>query len=422
MSTVRLTLLGALVLAAGAFFLGYRMRGEGASTSEGAHAEHEGEDAHAGHEGEEGAHAEHEEEGVDEVHLTPEQCAEIGLATQAAERRNIPRVLQTTGEVQLNADRVTHIVPVVPGIVVEVSRSLGDLVRKGEMLARINSTELGEAKLAFLQAQVDVEVAEKTCQRERSLLDRKATTEQAVLEAEGALRKATVHRTVAETRLHFLGLNEEEVARISREHGQEQSVLTLTAPLDGRIVSKHISLGEYVAVDQALFEIADLGTLWVLADVYERDLAAVLAGPRRGECDVRAFPNKVFPGEVTYLTETMDATTRTVKVRLSVPNPEGLLRPGMFATVRLSLEERPPVVAVPEEALLSEGGRTCLFVAEEGGVFHRRWTETGVRSGGWVEVPLGIVEGEPVVTRGAFLLLSELAKKGFGGEHAGHAH
>jgi RND family efflux transporter MFP subunit len=161
-----------------------------------------------------------------------------------------------------------------------------------------------------------------------------------------------------------------------------------------------------VAPNQNLYTIADLTQVWVLADVYEYEIPWVAVG-QRGRVELAALPNKRFDGEVTWIAPILDATTRTVQVRLELENPNGHLKPGMFGSVRIESAPRPQVVAIPSEAVIRSGRRNLAIVALGEGRFEPREIEAGLADEKWTEITSGIAPGEDVVVSGQFLIDSE---------------
>ena len=192
--------------------------------------------------------------------------------------------------------------------------------------------------------------------------------------------------------------------------------MVLRAPVDGTVLSLHAVAGEVARPEESLAVIGDLSSLWILADLYEADLGKVGPSPAGLAATVRvkAFPDRAFPGTVELLGATMDEATRTVKVRIRVDNKDGLLRPGMFARVELWQPGNEEVLAAPAEAVLSDEGRSFVFVHHHDDFYVRRPVETGRRFGGWVELKDGLAGGETLVTRGAFLLKSDVLRSKMG--------
>jgi membrane fusion protein, heavy metal efflux system len=363
-------------------------------------------------------HAEPRAAGV--VALAPEKLAAAGIRTAAAEVRRLAPQIETTGEVGYEEDRLAHVAPRIAGRVVEVPASLGDRVRRGEPLAVLDSVELGHAKAAFLAARAQEEVAREIHEREAALHAEGITSQRAVLESRGELLEKQAERERTEEALRLYGVGAEEVAA-ARAGDRSASRLLVRAPIAGTVVEKHATLGELAQPEDSLFTIADLGRVWIWIDVFEQQLAGVHLGDGV-EVRADAFPERTLAGEITYLAPQVAAETRSVRARIEVDNEDGLLRPGMFAKVRLSdphVDGGPPAVVVPAAAVQLRAGEPLVFVPLGDGRFEARPVALGRREGGWVEVVSGLEAGEPVVTEGAFFLKSELAREELGG---GHAH
>jgi cobalt-zinc-cadmium efflux system membrane fusion protein len=371
------------------------------------------------HEGEE------HEEGI--VELSPEKLSAVEIETAPVERRNLSALLETTGEVGYEEDRIAHVAPRVPGRVQQVPVSLGDEVRRGQILAVLDSVELGQAKAAYLGARTRENLARQNFERERRLYEDRITSEREMLEARAAYEEAVSVRESAQETLRLYGVPAATLEGL-RPGDPGASLLPVHAPIAGRIVEKHATLGELATPEDTLFTIGDLGHVWIWIDVYERDLGQVHLGDGV-EVAVESFPGRAFSGEVTYLSPEVAAETRTVRARIDVENPERMLRPGMFATVRLvdpHTEDASPSLVVLDHAVVRRGDATFVFVPASGpggdhagARFEARPVRLGRYEGGWVEVLSGLEAGEEVVTGGTFFLESELAREELGG---GHSH
>ena len=184
------------------------------------------------------------------------------------------------------------------------------------------------------------------------------------------------------------------------------------------IIEKHITTGASVDQKEPIFRIADLQNVWVIASVYEKDIARMKKG-QSASVRTKAHADSVFEGKITWVADTMDERTRTLKVRIEVDNTKRLLKPGMFVRANVVVDAKEDVISVPAAAVRRQGGETIVFVDEGGGRFERREVEIGSQAGGRVEVRKGLKSGERVVAEGSFILKSELEKEGFGG---GHGH
>jgi RND family efflux transporter MFP subunit len=229
----------------------------------------------------------------------------------------------------------------------------------------------------------------------------------------------------ARRRLELLDVTPGEIAALE-ESGRPLRTLTVRSHLSGYVFAKNIAHGMYVQPGTEMFTVVNLGNLWVLADVYEQEIAFVRAG-QQAEMRAAAFPGQVFKGRVHFVYPTVAQQTRTLKVRLEFPNPGLKLRPGMYGDVEIRLDAAEGLVA-PAEAVVNTGEQTYVFVARGAGRFEPRAVTVGRRDGEMVEVLSGLAEGDEVVTSASFLIDSEsrlkAAMQGMGampGGHAGHA-
>lgn len=389
----------------------------GAGRGESGHAKHEETGGRQGHDEHKG-HDEHEE-GV--VELSEEAAAQAKIRTAPVEERGVPFVLRTTARVDYDERRLAHVSPRIPGRVARVDAELGADVKAGQALATLDSIELGAAKADYLAARAEESLARKTRDREDRLFEEKITSEQSALEARTAHEKALVHLRSGEEKLRLLGLSKQEIAQV-RYGDPKAATFSLVAPMDGRIVDKHLVAGELVTPEEKVFTVADLSHLWIWIDVYERDLSRVHKDDTVAVV-TQAWPGRTFEGHVTYIGDRVDPDTRAARARIDIPNPEGALKPGMFAEVVLTdphgIDAERKALAVPPSAVLRDGDRTIAFVQEGERRYERRTLRIGARTEELVEVTEGLAAGDRVVVEGAFLLKSEAAKEEMGG---GHSH
>jgi membrane fusion protein, heavy metal efflux system len=326
-----------------------------------------------------------------------------------------------TGEVRFDERRIAHLSPQVEGIIRAVRVSLGQQVTKGQSLLEIDSVDLGQAQGAYLEARATLKLAQRTHERQRQLRQEQITSDREFLGAQQRLEAASIRVRSAREKLLRLGASGPGLDALREDSlGQARGRLAVRAPLAGRVLQMHAVPGELAKPGRSLMLVGDLSNVWVWADLYESDLAAVTRAKARGtlqaQIGVKAFPDETFLGEVDLLGATMEESTRTVKVRINVANREGKLRPGMFATIRLLAAEAREAVVVPAAAVLQDEGRSFVFVHHQGEYYLRRPVRVGPRRGDDVEIAGGLVGGERIVGEGAFLLKSELlrAKMGAG--------
>jgi membrane fusion protein, heavy metal efflux system len=363
-----------------------------------------------------GGHGEEEGEIGGALVLDTDKLGGLKLGTAKVSKGTLALTLDLPGEVKWDTGRIAHVVPRVTGVVAQVKSTLGDVVSEGDVLAVLDSGDLASAKSGYLAALAREQMEQANFDREKTLWEQKISAEQDYLEAMNALTEAQIEKRLAERQLHAIGVPDEEVQGLAAAPESELTVYRLKAPLSGVVVERHIVRGEMLGPDSQAYLVADASRVWVIASIYEKDIAQVKLG-QSAEVMLRAYPSRVFRGDITWVADAVDEQTRTLKVRIEVDNPEGLLKPGMFASIALAVAQKSDILTIPVSALQTQGGETIVFVDEGGGRFERREVTVGIRSADAVEIVEGLLGGERVVTDGSFILKSELEKEGFGGDH-----
>jgi cobalt-zinc-cadmium efflux system membrane fusion protein len=362
-----------------------------------------------------------EEEGHEEglVELSSEKSAVAGIETTIASIEGLSAQLTTTGQVDFNQDRLAHVSPRIPGRVHEVKARLGQTVRQGEVLAILDSIELGRAKAQYLQAKAREQLARENFAREERLFADRISSQKEMLVARAAFIESEAELRSVEETLRLYGLLDEDIASVTYEN-PGRSLFSIRAPLAGKVIDKHVTIGELVTPEENLFNLANLDEVWVWIDVYERDLQQVHVDDEV-EVRVAAYPELSFRGKVSYLSDRVDPDTRRARARIDVKNPDERLRPGMFAQVQLSdphegggAAVKTPSLVIPESALQRDGDAAFVFVALGDQRYQRRVVQIGRRAGDLVEVLEGLEAGEAVASAGVFFLKSELSKDELG--------
>jgi cobalt-zinc-cadmium efflux system membrane fusion protein len=298
--------------------------------------------------------------------------------------------------------------------VAEVHADLGQAVLPKQLLAVLHSSDLGLAQSAYLKARARRHVAEQAFQRAEYLYQEKVIGQAELQRREGEMISVRAEAQEAHEGLRLLGMEDKEIRTLEQTQ-KIRSQIPIVAPFAGRVIARDLTKGELVDSTHKLFVVADLSTVWVVANVAEKDISYLhraTVSPNESEqveIHVPAYPDEVFQGTVTYVGDVLDTETRTMAVRLTVANPTGRLKPEMFATIRV-LSEPEDVLVVPEAAIQHDRDRTFVFVQKESGVFEARTIKMGDKNGTFAEVLEGIKEGETVVREGAFTLKSELLK------------
>lgn len=364
------------------------------------------------HEAEEerGERGEERTETSDRVSLSAEALESLHLSYARAEQREISPSLQVPAEIVAVPDRRATIGPRVAGRVVEVRVNVGDQVERGAVLVALESDEVGRAWADLIAARSRESVARRALERQRRLLEDRITSQRAVEEAEGALQVAEADLQAARTRLQTFGVSGTGSAP------RNPARVSLTSPIAGTVVGRSVHVGQWIEPSNTVIEVVDLDELWVRASVYEREMRFVRVG-QEAQVEVRAFPGEVFSGTVAQVSGTLDERTRSVGIRVVLPNPEHRLRPGMFATARVHgthAHEPRRLLAIPWAAVQQVDGHPAVFVKVGDGVFELRRVHTGERAGELVEILNGLAAGDEVVAEGSFLLKGQLLRSTLG--------
>jgi cobalt-zinc-cadmium efflux system membrane fusion protein len=337
---------------------------------------------------------------------------EAGLQVVTAEQRTITKTVECTALLAFDGDRHARLSSQVPGVVAEVHRDLGDVVKAGTPLVTITSAELGAAKAAYLQALAALDLWTRNQAREADLLAQGAGTEQDALQAETQLLEGRIAESQAKQELLRLGLSARRIEQIA-ESRDTSPTYVLAAPFDGTVVDRSVALGEVVGPDAPLVAVADVSRMWALIDVFESDIPDVRVG-QSVVLHPEGLRGQSLPGEITWVAAHVDPRTRTLQARAELANPAGVLKANMFAQAKIAVREGHTAVVVPTDAVQWEGCCNVVFVKRSDVLFEPRKVLLGVDTGTAYEVLEGLRPGEQVVTQGSFLLKTEILKGSIG--------
>jgi membrane fusion protein, heavy metal efflux system len=303
--------------------------------------------------------------------------------------------------------------PRVAGRVATIAVSMGDHVGAGTVVANIDSPDVGSLLASYTSAQAAESVAQRTYQREKDLFARRISAEREVLAAEAALASATSERRSVESRLQALGI----VLPPPGSASPTSALLPIRSPIQGTVIERNATIGAPVGTDTVLFKLADLSTLWLVAKVPETTIRDISRGDTV-TVKVDALPDQPVSGRVSYIGATVSDATRTVDVRIDVPNTTSRLKPGMFARAQFATRgaREPSVrILIPQIAVQELKGKRVVFVPRSDGVFDVREVTVGATIGDDIDILSGLKAGERIVTSGSFTLKSQ-AVRGEAGE------
>lgn len=342
------------------------------------------------------------------LRLTPEELARtaIEVAPVARGQLRVPREFPAT--VQSNENELAEVTTLIRGRVVKVHVDVGQDVKKDTLLALLHSTDLGVAEGAYLKAAARLHEAELAYERARDLHEHKAVSLAEVQRREAEMKTARAEARETGNRLELLGVPKQEIERLDHEHTIKADV-PLRAPFDGRVIMRNITRGEVVETNQKFFTVADLSDVWVVGNVPEKDVQFIRK-EQKVDVVVPAYPHAIFPGTITYISDVLDPATRTMRLRVTVANSDRFLKPEMFATVRVYAAPTPDALTVPLAAVQNGPAGKILFVRRSAHEFDVRTVTLGSEQGEVVTVLEGVREGEEVVTKGSFVLRSEMER------------
>jgi len=340
-----------------------------------------------------------------------ETSADVPIEVVTPQVRTRHGILETSGKVQFNEETVTRVHSPVTGRVVEVLAKPGDVVEVGHALFVIESPDLSQAKADYAKAITDAERSDKALQLAKELLEVKAIPQKEIREAESDYRKAVAERERAASRLRTLGMSDRQVADAGAR-ADTSTRLVVHSARSGVVVERNIVPGQVVAYGQSdtpvnLFVIADLSTMWVLADVYEPDISRI-HGDQVVTVTLPCCPGERFEGRVTYISDIVDKDTRTIKVRAVVPNRGRLLKAEMFVKVAIATGAT-RVLALPASAIHRDQNQLFVLVQKNKDEYERRPVKVGNDVDGGVEILEGVGPQDRVVTTGS-ILLKRIAK------------
>ena len=357
---------------------------------------------------------------------SPTPAQNSAIETEIVSPQSIAGVIPATGKILVPENRQAVIGPVNEGRIVRLYAGQGSTVRKGQKLAELESADVDQAEADYLKALADYEnalrssaaeikLAQESYDRNKLLYEQKITAGKNLQSAEHdlALAKATGENsingtkaalTAARRHLLILGLSDATIDALTKKTDLA-ATFALNSPIDGIVVERNATVGASVGTDANLFKIIDLSRVWIDADVFEKDLPRVKPG-QEVKLTVTAFPQSTFSGRVILINSVVDPDTRTVKVRTEVANPDGRLKPDMFANVQIVTDVNRAAISIPQSAVLNDDGKKIVFVAEGNG-YQKRQVQAGIKNNDRVEIVDGLNAGDKVVVKGNYLLLEQ---------------
>jgi cobalt-zinc-cadmium efflux system membrane fusion protein len=355
----------------------------------------------------------------DIVRVTNDQMHQLGIVKVELYPFRVQKL--AIGQIAYNEDTSTAVLTPFPGRVTRLLAKIGDNVNRGDPLFEIDSPEVVQPQNDFIaafsamnKARSQLDLARIVEKRLKDLYEGKAAALKEYQQAQGQLvgaendmRSAEMSLEAARARLRIVGFTDAEVAAL-KDKGTVRRATPIPAPIDGTVIARKVGPGQYVRNDtgEALYVIADLSTMWLKAQVPEKEISSIRVG-QDVEVKVSALPDRVLRARVTAINAATDATTRRVIVRSEIPNPEGALKSEMFASFKIATGADEPSPSVPVQAVIREGDHAVVWVEEEPMLFRRRKVTLGIEQEGRMQIREGLKAGELVAGRGAIFVDNE---------------
>jgi RND family efflux transporter MFP subunit len=300
--------------------------------------------------------------------------------------------------------------PLVSGQITEVNVQLGDFVKKGQILAKIYSTELAQEQMEYLRVDANLGVHEAQANRYRKLAEIGAISQQEKEEIEARLQEHHAEHASHRQKLLLLGMTDAQIDRLNNA-SQVRSEVPATAPSSGVITARGVNNGQVIAMTDNLFSVTDLSSVWVIGNIYEKDFGVLRLGAKV-LITTPSYPGRNFTGAISYIDPSIDPSSRTAQIRIEVPNPGQMLKLGMFVDVALNSSGAQEAIVIPKSALQTIGSDQVVFVSLGAGQFQRRKLQLAEDLGDVVRVVSGVSVGEKIVTEGSFFLRAEMGRSG----------
>jgi cobalt-zinc-cadmium efflux system membrane fusion protein len=394
---------------------GAPLSGDGvAVVKEGSAASAEGEHVNGGAENADEHAGEETPHDNEDSALSLEKLQRLGVEVAVADDGPIALEIERPAEVKFDSDLVVHVVPRVAGVVSMVAAKEGETVEKDQLLAVLQSRELAEVKAAYLADLERLSLARENFEREKRLWEKKISSEKDYLAEKTAFAEAKIALTASEQKLRALGLSQQYFDTL-KGSPTDLTNYEIRAPIGGTVIERHLSLGEAVSTDAAVFMIAETSSVWVDITVYPEDLPNVGPG-QTVQIELGNGPD--LEGSISFVTANVHEETRTAVARVIIDSADGRLKPGMFVKALIELGKETGEVRIPKSAVQNFNNSPVVFV-REGDSFEPRPVRLGRENSKYVQILAGVEEGESYAAEGAFTLKALIQKSQMG---EGHGH
>jgi cobalt-zinc-cadmium efflux system membrane fusion protein len=370
-------------------------------------------------------HETHGEEKSDEHKMGGEEKKEVKLTTEQLDRFDIQTILLTESHFQhrisfpaqiaLNENTLTHVVASVPGTVKEIFKGLGEPTKAGEALATLQSSEMAEVKSAYVSAYKNLGMQKELFERDERLWKKRIKAEIQFIQVKNLYENAKINLEQSKQKLLALSMTESQIQKLP-EQTIPLNIYTIDSPIDGKVIERHITLGEVISGNKQVFVIANLDTVWVNLAIPAEDLPKI---KKNQKVEVTAHQGeKVYSGIIMYVSPVINEDSRSGRAIIQLDNKKGELHPGDFVKAQVLLNGETAILSLPNPAIQRIEGKSVVFVKGKNHLFEARSIDIrGSDKAEFVEVVGGLAQGEEIVIKNTFFLKAELGKS-----EAEHAH
>jgi membrane fusion protein, heavy metal efflux system len=347
-------------------------------------------------------------EGMKVRFSSPESAKKAGVETGHAKQGTVNIGESTLGRLSFNMNNLALVSPYADGVIRKVYVESGQVVKKGDLLAELNSPSVADAKSALIKALVSEKQANLAFKRESYLLENKVATKQDYENAQAKHSTSLSEVERSRQQLQNIGLTKEEIKQVEKTQSAS-SILPLRAPFDGSVVDRHAVLGATGEMGTPLFQVADLSTMWLELSVSESHAVQLQTGSEV-QAKFEAFPNETFTGELIWISSQIDESTRMVNARVLMPNTDKRLKSGLFGRALIAENKEQSSLTVPSDAIQTIDGQTIIFAKLEEDLYEARVVKTGPVHEGKTSVMQGILQEDEIALSESYILKSELLK------------
>lgn len=340
------------------------------------------------------------------VRLSNEQIKKYGIDVRTPKNGNLDTTISAVGKLTLHPDRVAEVLAPVDGVVIEAKKNTGQYTRAGEVIAVLDSKQIAEAKADYLTASCKENFAASTFDLESSLHEKKISTEQDYLNAKSYLEQCSINTKLAKQKLYTLGFSKEEINSLQASEPAHLGRYEIRAPIDGMIISRSLTRGQYINTTAPIYKIADLSVLWIETGIGPKDFSKL----REGQIvQVTGENNRPEQGRVMYLLPIIENENIMSKAIIELDNVQGSWHPGTFATVDITIGNVPIPILVPKESIQKIDGKDCVFITCKDG-FRKKVVKVGRKDLSQIEIIKGLNSKDQFAANKTYILKAELNK------------